>query len=299
MASLSTTSAFWQYVENLRAQVDVNLEKYLQFGVDCPAQLADAIRYSSLAPGKRLRPLLLLTAAKTCGSSIELAMPVACAVEMVHCYSLIHDDLPAMDDDDLRRGLPTCHRKFGEANAILAGDALLTSAFEIIADGVRSPEMAVKVTLQLAQAAGASGMVGGQADDLQAEVSGGDLSKLESIHQRKTGAMLRVSLRLGAMIAQAADEQIARLDTYGRKIGLAFQIVDDLLDATGNTATLGKGTRKDAGKGKLTFTTLLGEQQSRVRARLLVEEACDCLQPFGERASHLRSFARFVLDREY
>jgi geranylgeranyl diphosphate synthase type II len=239
----------------------------------------------------------VLMAAEACGSDREAALPAACAVEMVHTYSLIHDDLPAMDDDDVRRGRPSCHAAFGEATAILAGDALLARAFEVLASGTRPPELAARCCAELAQAAGAEALVGGQADDLAAETSGGGLGELESIHRRKTGAMFGVSLRLGAIVAGASGEQHAALQTYAKKLGLAFQIVDDLLDHKGNEAALNKRAGKESARGKLTFPRVLGVAESERRAGTLVDEACRALAPLGPRASCLEALARYVLER--
>ena len=214
------TDPFRQFAAQLRPEIDAQLEQYSRFGPGCPARLQAAIRHGLLAPGKRLRPLLVLSAAEICGSALEAAMPAACAVEMVHAYSLIHDDLPAMDDDDLRRGQPTCHAAFDEATAILAGDALLARAFEILASEVEPAETARRCCAELAQAAGACQLVGGQADDLAAEQTRRRFGQLcRSIHRRKTGAMLVVSLRLGALIGQASDEQLSHLTAYGNSSG--------------------------------------------------------------------------------
>jgi geranylgeranyl diphosphate synthase type II len=226
-------------------------------------------------------------------------MPAACAVEMVHTYSLIHDDLPAMDDDDLRRGLPTCHAAFDEATAILAGDALLAQAFEVLASASYSPSVTAAACLELAQAAGARALVGGQADDLSAEFQGGDLAFLEHIHRRKTGALFLASLRLGGIVAQGSAEQLAALDGYGRALGLAFQIVDDLLDLHGDTEAMGKRTKKDSDHGKLTFPALLGAEESQRRAGELVAQACAALAPLGERAGRVEALARYVLERKH
>ena len=224
-------------------------------------------------------------------------MPAACAVEMVHAYSLIHDDLPAMDDDDLRRGQPTCHKAFDEATAILAGDALLTQAFELLARDLEPAETARRCCVELAQAAGACRLVGGQADDLAAEQTGGDLDFLTSIHERKTGAMLVVSLRLGGLVGQASDEQLSHLTAYGNRLGVAFQIVDDLLDLTGDPRRIGKRTGQDVQRGKLTYPALLGLDASRRRAGELVEQAVGALATFGARAHVLESLARYVVQR--
>lgn len=288
---------FSAYAKETRVEIDAALERCTDFDTDCPAKLRDAIQHSLLAPCKRLRPLLVLMAAEACGSDREAAMPAACAVEMVHTYSLIHDDLPAMDDDDLRRGRPTCHAKYGEAMGILAGDALLTKAFEILARDLRDGAVAAACCVELAKAAGASGMVGGQVDDLAAEFQEAGIEQLEHIHRRKTGAMFLVSLRLGALVAGADGEQLAALATYGSKLGLAFQIADDLLDVGGDEVAMGKRIGKDSGRGKLTFPALLGVDESRRRAGQLIEEACAALAIFGANASQLDALARYVVER--
>jgi geranylgeranyl diphosphate synthase type II len=226
-------------------------------------------------------------------------LPAACALEMVHTYSLIHDDLPAMDDDDLRRGRPTCHKAFDEATAILAGDGLLTLAFEVVARHVRPAEAAAACVCALAEAAGPEGMVAGQMADLQAE--GRDdatLEALEAIHTRKTGALLRASLRLGAIVAGADETRLRALDTYGRAVGLAFQIIDDLLDVEGDEAKLGKRVRKDSELGKWTYPGLLGIEGSRRRARQLAEEAAEALGPLGPNGERLRALALDLLERD-
>jgi geranylgeranyl diphosphate synthase type II len=250
-----------------------------------------------LAPGKRLRPLLVLWAAEACGGSLAAAMPAACAVEMVHTYSLIHDDLPAMDNDDLRRGLPTCHRRFGEAIAILAGDGLLALAFQTIAEGIRHPETAAACCGVLADAAGPCHLVGGQADDIDATSRGSDLEALQSNHRRKTGALIEASLRLGALVAGADAPQTEALVHYGRHLGLAFQISDDLLDVRGDEATAGKRLGKDSRKGRLTFPALLGIEGSMRKAEELIDAACRALDPLGARADNLARLARYVLER--
>jgi geranylgeranyl diphosphate synthase type II len=212
---------------------------------------------------------------------------------------LIHDDLPAMDDDDTRRGRPSCHAKFGEATAILAGDALLAQAFEVLARDIEPPPLAARACVELARAAGATNLVGGQEDDLKAEFHELELSELERIHRRKTGAMIRVSLRLGGIVGGADARQLAALESYGERLGLAFQIVDDLLDLEGDAKALGKKTGKDSRQGKQTFPALLGAPDSRRRAEQLVEEAVKALAPFGPRAARLESLARYVLERNH
>ena len=290
-------STFVEQAERLAEEVDAALVRHTEFDPGCPARLRDAIRHSLLAPGKRLRPLLVLWAADACGCPPEAALPAACAVEMVHAYSLIHDDLPAMDDDDMRRGRPSCHAQFGEATAILAGDALQALAFQVLAQGIRPADVACRCTAELARAAGATGLVGGQADDLAAEFADLDLTQLESIHRRKTGTLMRIALRLGGLVAQTGRAQLSALDAYGTSLGLAFQIVDDLLDLEGDAAVVGKRTQKDAPQGKRTFPALLGAEASRTRAAQLIDAACRALEPFGTRAAHLEELARFVLDR--
>ena len=283
--------------QQLRAQIDEALARFVDLPRGCPAELGEAMRYSLLAPGKRLRPMLVLMACRACGGEAETALPAACAVEMIHAYSLIHDDLPAMDDDDLRRGRPTCHRQFSEALAILAGDALLTLAFEIMAKEIAPAELAAACCARLAEAAGACNMVGGQADDVEGTLGRAEIDALESIHARKTGAMILVSLRLGALLAGADGSQEAALDLYGRNLGLAFQITDDLLDVRGNEDAVGKRVGKDSECGKLTFPGLLGIDQSIKRADQLIQEACKAIEPLGPQADGLEAVARYVLER--
>ena len=299
MAS-TTAAAFLDFATHMRGEIDAALSIYTDYNERCPPRLAEAIHYSLLAPGKRLRPVLVLVAAEACGSKSATAIPAACAVEMIHAYSLIHDDLPAMDDDDLRRGRPTCHVQFDQATAILSGDALLTQAFEVLAAAKWPAEVVVRACKELAQAAGAAGMVGGQADDLAAEQrAGGDLEDLQSIHRRKTGAMIRVSLRLGAIVAQASAAELNAVTAYGEKLGLAFQIVDDLLDHRGSAEAMGKRTQKDAGRGKLTFPGLLGVEAATARAASLIADACEDIAMFGPRSSRLESLARYVIERNH
>ena len=256
--------------------------------------------YSLLAGGKRLRPILVLLSCEACGGRLEAAMPAACAIEMVHTYSLIHDDLPAMDNDDLRRGRPTNHVVFGEALAILAGDGLLTLAFEIVAREIAPAEVAAACCADLARAAGVAGMVGGQVADLEAEGrTVASLEELEHIHRRKTGALLASALTMGARIGQAGNEDLHRLASYGRCLGLAFQITDDLLDVCGTSLNMGKMVNKDASRGKLTYPSLLGGEASVLRAQCQVAEACEWIAPFGERGRRLEALAQFVLERDH
>jgi geranylgeranyl diphosphate synthase type II len=302
------------YLEENRARVENALRAALRPEEGCPPALTEAMRYSLLAPGKRLRPLLVILAAEACGGRAEDAMPAACAVEMIHTYSLIHDDLPAMDDDDLRRGLPTCHKQFGEALAILAGDALLTMAFQVLAEGY-PPATAAACSRELARGTGAAGMVGGQADDLAWEkprtnssfretMNQPTLESLEHLHARKTGALFRACLKLGALAAQGERKELfdsglmEGFDGYGRCFGLLFQITDDLLDVEGDAGAAGKRVGKDAARGKLTYPGLVGVAESRRRAGQLAHDALAHLAPLGPRGDRLRGLVRLVLERK-
>ena len=295
----STAFSLKVFSQSARERIDRALDEYTRFDDGCPEPLREAIRYSLLAPGKRLRPMLVMLAAETCQGFVDAALPAACAVEMVHAYSLVHDDLPAMDDDDLRRGRPTCHKTFGEAVAILTGDALLTLAFEVLARDIHPPAVAARCCAALARAAGACELVGGQADDLAGQFSDGGLESLEAIHRRKTGAMFLVSLELGALVAGADAAQHAALGEFGRRLGLAFQITDDLLDVRGDSAAMGKRAGKDSGRGKLTFPGILGVEESVRRAELLIEQAQAALAPFGPHARGLEALAQYVLERNH
>lgn len=289
--------ARWDLV---RLEVDTRLKDLTDLITQgCTPRLREAITYSLFAPGKRLRPLLVILSSQACSGESKHSYTVACAVEMIHCYSLIHDDLPAMDDDDLRRGQPTCHRQFDEATAILAGDALQAMAFRIVGAEWSQPELAVEATMRLAEAAGPLGMVGGQMDDLLAETTGGDVEFLKSIHRRKTGAMIAVSVELGAMAGGATKQQRAALRKYGERIGLAFQIVDDLLDELASTGQLGKTSGKDRESGKLTYPKVYGLEESRRLAEQLIEDATQELMAFDERAQPLVDLARFVIERSH
>ncbi len=292
-------------MERARLRIEATTEELLARcgGSDdgrCPERLAAAMKYSLMAGGKRLRPILTLWAAETCGAGDDAAMPSAVALEMIHTYSLIHDDLPAMDDDDLRRGRPTCHKAYDEATAILAGDGLLTLAFEVIARFQEPREAVGDCVAILAEAAGPKGMVGGQMADLQAETrDDATLGELEAIHRGKTGALLCAALRLGATVAGASDHEKAALERYGRNVGLAFQVVDDLLDATGDEAKMGKRVGKDSGLGKWTYPGLMGIDASRAYARELTASAIDALAVFEGRADRLRALANQIVERDH
>ena len=268
-----------------------------------PARLVEAMRYSVLGGGKRFRPFLVIESARMFDIAPGHALGTAAAVELVHCYSLVHDDLPAMDDDALRRGRPTVHIAFDEATAILAGDALLTFAFEVAASPATHPDATVRceLALALARAAGASGMAGGQQLDLDAgkhpRLGAQDLDRVRDIQGRKTGALIAFSAEAGAILAAAPPDLRNALSVYGRSLGAAFQIADDLLDVEGATATVGKATGKDAEAGKATYISVLGIEGARQRLRQLEDEAISVLEPFGERADMLRQAVAYVSTR--
>lgn len=267
---------------------------------DQAAQLQQSMHYSVLAGGKRLRPILTLTAAELVGGKEEEVLPAACAVELIHNYSLIHDDLPCMDDDDLRRGQPANHKQFGTGMAVLAGDALLTLGFEIMADLDYLPaERVLQATQELAEAAGNEGMIGGQVADIEAENREISKEELNYIHQHKTGALLKASVRLGAILAGAEQEELAALTTYAEKLGFSFQIVDDVLDIEGDQEKLGKNVGSDQNQDKTTFPALYGLEESKKMAADLCREAKEALAIFGEESELLKELADYVVEREY
>lgn len=289
------------YLEERRSLVNRALAAYLP-AVRGPAfRVVQAMHYSLFAGGKRLRPILCLAAAEAVGGGQEEALPLACALEMIHTYSLIHDDLPAMDDDDLRRGQPTCHKQFDEATAILAGDGLLTEAFYTLAAAAprfqAREAMLLEVQQLLSEAAGYRGMVGGQMLDLMAEGRRITLKELEIVHRLKTGALLIAATRAGALAGGGSRLQVAALTAYGERFGLAFQITDDLLDVEGEAAEMGKAPGMDEKRQKATYPALLGLETSRQWAGRLVQEALAELEPFKERAAPLRELARYLLVR--
>jgi geranylgeranyl diphosphate synthase, type II len=293
----------WDSLKTRQDAVESALRIHLQrFSQNAPPAIVEAMSYSLFAPGKRLRPLLAALACEACGGTTEASLAAGCAVEMIHTYSLIHDDLPAMDDDDLRRGMPTSHKKFGEALAILAGDALLTMAFEVLGGSYPAKTAAV-MCVELAVAAGAVGMVGGQVLDLEAETGGvAGLSGLENIHRRKTGALFRGALRLGMLAALGETgvppQTSQAIDRYAAAFGLAFQVTDDLLDVLSTEAKTGKKVGKDAARGKLTYPGLLGVEASRKKARELGDEAVAAAETLGSRGKLLADLAKYVADRE-
>ncbi len=287
-------------LDELRPAIEAALVAATHFSDDCPERLGEAMRYALLAPGKRLRPSLVLMAAEACGGDPRAAMPAAVAVEMIHAYSLVHDDLPAMDDDDRRRGRPTVHIQFDEATAILAGDALQAEAFHHLAREVADPGQAAEAIGVLAAAAGASALVGGQAEDLAAEAGGPQtLQRLTAIHRRKTGALIAASVDLGALLSSASESTRTTLANYARDLGLAFQVVDDLLDFTAQECALGKRAGKDAQRGKLTYPGLLGIEAARNKARELVDSARHQASLLGPPAWRLQGLASYVLERSH
>ena len=285
-------------IDAARSRSEHVLAAWLNRADGASASLDDAMRYSVLGTGKRLRPVLVYLAGRALGADDEALDAPAAAIEMIHAYSLVHDDLPAMDDDDLRRGRPTVHRAFDEPLAILAGDALQTLAFEALASRPH-PRLGALITT-LAQAAGRDGMAAGQAIDLGAVGAPMDLAALQAMHQHKTGALIRAAVRLGALVAvDESDPRVAALDRYASAMGLAFQIHDDVLDVTGDTQTLGKTSGADARRDKPTYPALLGVAQAQSRARDLLDEALAALEPLGEAGQPLAALARFMIDRDH
>ncbi len=292
------------YLEERRKKIDLFLDRHFHPADGSFARLFEAVRYSLLAGGKRIRPILVLASFEAVRSSddpaYEAAIRVGAALEMIHTYSLVHDDLPAMDNDDLRRGRPTNHKAFGEATAILAGDVLLTEAFGVIADSKNVPaEALLKVIEDIAEASGGRGMAGGQALDLECEGREGeiDLPSLENLHRHKTGCLIRVSVTSGAKIVGTSAENLSAIEQYGENIGLAFQIADDILDVEGGAEEMGKATGGDAKKGKATYPAILGLQPSKELAQRLVDKAIVSLEKFDAKADPLREIARYIVAR--
>lgn len=289
------------YLSTKRTLIDRALERWLPYAVGHAAPVKEAMRYSVGAGGKRVRPILILAGGQVVGASDHLLLPAACAMECLHTYSLIHDDLPAMDNDDLRRGKPTCHKIFGEALAILAGDALLTFAFELMTNPELTseiqPERINRAVFVLARAAGESGMVGGQAADILNEGKTVEAQVLHYIHYHKTAALLGASVEIGAILGGGCEEDIIRLRRYGQALGLAFQIKDDILDIEGDQNVIGKPTGSDARQKKVTYPSLFGIETAKAKALELLNEAISLLEPFNHKAEPLRAIARYVIDR--
>ena len=293
-------AGFNQWMTSVQAHVEEALGAFLPAAGANPARLHEAMRYTVLGGGKRVRPLLVFAAGELSGADPLALERAAAAVEMIHAYSLVHDDMPCMDDDALRRGKPTVHVAYDEATALLVGDALQSQAFLVLADGATvPPQRQVAMLRLLAHASGSAGMCGGQAIDLASVGLPLTLEQLEQMHQLKTGALLRASVVLGALAGAALDDaQLASLNTYARAIGLAFQVVDDVLDATADSATLGKTAGKDAAANKPTYVSILGLEPSRVLAEKLRVEAHAALAPFGEKAERLRQLADLIVQRK-
>lgn len=293
-------TAFEARIKETAALVESALDNFLPRRPGPLGRVVDAMRWAALDGGKRLRPFLVIAAADMFGAPRARSIRTGCAVEMIHCYSLIHDDLPAMDDSDLRRGRPSVHKAFDEATAILAGDALLTQAFEILAEAETHPDASIRcrLALELARASGKEGMVGGQMIDIYAEQKTFDLSGIEELQRLKTGAIIRFSAMGGGIVGGAADAEVEALRLYAEDLGLAFQIVDDLLDAFGDAQALGKPVGQDIDMDKATFVKLLGAQGARDEARRLVERAKAHLERFGTSAAALNGAADFVFARK-
>jgi geranylgeranyl diphosphate synthase, type II len=289
------------YLRTRQKKIDRALDRYLPKANTKPATLHKAMRYSLFAGGKRLRPILCLAAAEACGGNISDALPLACAVECIHTYSLVHDDLPSMDNDDFRRGRATCHKVFGDGVAVLAGDALLTIAFEIVSTAKPTPRYDISVFLrEVAVAAGSRRLIAGQVADLEAEGKRVKRDQLRFIHENKTAAMLKSSVRLGAMSANADAKRLAAITQFGQRLGLAFQVIDDILDVTQTSEILGKSAGKDVAAKKATYPAVIGLQKSRAEARRLTRQAHDSLSIFPEGgAETLQAIANYLLEREY
>jgi len=288
------------YLRSRQKKIDRALERYLPGENARPPTIHKAMRYSLFAGGKRLRPILCLAAAETCGGKIGNALPLACALECIHTYSLVHDDLPSMDNDDFRRGRPTCHKVFGDGIAVLAGDGLLTIAFEIVSRAKTPRHYDMSILLrEIAMAAGSQKLIAGQVADLEAEGRNIDMMGLRYIHEKKTAAILTTSARLGAMSANADAKKLAAITKFGRALGLAFQIIDDILDVTQTSEKLGKSAGKDAAAKKATYPAVIGLKKSRLEAKRLTRRAHNALSIFDGKAEALHALANYLLEREY
>jgi geranylgeranyl diphosphate synthase type II len=290
-----------KYLRTRQKEIDRALDRYLPKAGTKPATLHKAMRYSLFAGGKRLRPILCLAAAEACRGSVNNALPLACAVECIHTYSLVHDDLPSMDNDDFRRGRPTCHKVFGDGIAVLAGDALLTIAFEIVSTAKPTSRYDISILLrEVAVAAGSQRLIAGQVADLEAEGKRVKRDQLRFIHENKTAAMLKSSVRLGAMSANAEARKLSAITQFGERLGLAFQVIDDILDVTQTSEILGKSAGKDLVAKKATYPAVIGLEKSRAEASQLTRQAHDALSVFrGDDAQRLHALANYLLEREY
>jgi geranylgeranyl diphosphate synthase type II len=288
------------YLKSGQEKIERALDRHLPKESTKPATIHKAMRYSLFAGGKRLRPILCLAAAQTCGGKIDKALPLACALECIHTYSLVHDDLPSMDNDDFRRGRLTCHKVFGDGIAVLAGDALLTIAFEIVSRAKPTSRYNMSTLLrEVAVAAGSQKLIAGQVADLEAEGKETTRAGLRYIHENKTAAILTTSVRLGAMSANANPKQLAAITRFGRALGLAFQVIDDVLDVTQTSEKLGKSAGKDVAAKKATYPAVIGLDKSRGEAKRLTKQAHDALSIFGTKAEALHALANYLLEREY
>ncbi len=285
-------------VSELRPVVEEQLCRWLPSADDVPARLAEAMHYSVFSGGKRIRPILALLSCRMISSDTAPALPAACAVEFIHTYSLIHDDLPCMDDDDVRRGKPTCHVAFGEALAVLAADGLQALAYEVLSRADYPPGPAVKMVRELSSASGPSGMVGGQVMDISQSNRKAAPEELRALHAAKTGALIRASVNVGAIAAGATDEQLQHLDEYGRQFGLAFQITDDILDVVGDPEKTGRYRGSDQQSDRFTYPRLYGVKRSRQKARAAVERGREALRCFGSRSDELVNLLEFVIARD-
>jgi geranylgeranyl diphosphate synthase type II len=290
-----------EYLAQKRIAVDKALESLVPPAKTFPPKVFEAMRYSLFAGGKRVRPIFALASAEALGAKTAGFLPIAGALELIHTYSLIHDDLPAMDDDDLRRGRPTCHKVYGEAIAILAGDGLLNRAFEVLSDPRRLKTVTavrlIAITREISLASGVFGMVGGQVVDMESEGKDVDLPTLEYIHTHKTGALIRASVRTGAIYAKASEKRLKALTRYGERVGLAFQIADDILDIVGSREEIGKDVGSDLKKGKKTFPSFYGLEESRKRAKEVADQALAALKDFDRKADPLRELATYIVTR--
>ncbi|MDT8317808.1 MAG: polyprenyl synthetase family protein [bacterium] len=290
-----------KYLTEKKLLIEKEMSLLMPGGKRLTGNLHDAMSYSLEAGGKRIRPILVLAACEAVGGEPASAMPAACAIEFIHTYSLIHDDLPAMDNDDYRRGKPTCHKAFNESTAILAGDALLTAAFEIMSNNAlfkdAKAEAVMDTVHDIARAAGAAGMVGGQQADMEAEGREVDLPTLEFIHTHKTGALILASVKAGAKLGGGDKDQITALTKYAEIAGLAFQVADDILDVTGSRESLGKDAGSDEARNKATYPSIIGLKEARLRAAELLDMAIDSLNGFDDKADPLREIARYIVDR--
>lgn len=288
------------YLADRAALVDAAMDAYLPPAKERPSTIHEAMRYAIFAGGKRLRPVLCLAAAEACGGETADALAPACALELIHTYSLVHDDLPAMDNDDLRRGRPTCHKVYGEGMAVLCGDALLTEAFLVLSEAPPTPRYGTRAYIaELAETGSSRKLIGGQVMDLEGEGKMLTKRELVRIHEAKTAALLTSSLRLGAMTANATPAKLAALTDFGYQLGLAFQVIDDILDVTQSTEVLGKTAGKDQAVEKTTYPSVIGLAASRKEAAKLTKAAMDALKPLGKKAARLEQIAAHLLQREY